>query len=390
MDQDRKKTRKLIGIIVFAIVLFVGLWHLPAVLNVLGKLLRVVSFFFIGLGMAFILNALMRRIENRLFAPLNRRLGRRWKKMRRPAAVTLTLLSFFAVLLLVVFMVIPEMGRTITILADEIPGFVSNVNVWLGELSARYEAIPSTLNLESIDWANLGQSALDVLRNGAGTVVSGTFSAATSIASGVVSVVIGFILAIYVLLSKNRLSAQVRKLLYAYLPEKSADWLVHVGTQATTIFSNFLSGQFFEAVILGVLCFLGMSVFGFQFAPMVSVLVGVTAFIPIFGAFIGMTVGVFMILVNQSPMAALWFVLFFLVLQQIEGNLIYPNVVGKSVMLPGLWVLVAVTVGGNLAGILGMIISVPLCSLLFALLRDAAHKRNVRRGIAPEKIEAME
>lgn len=390
MDQNGKEVRKLAGIIAFAVALFVGLWHLQAVLQALGRLLSLLSFFFIGLGLAFILNTPMRRIETRLFAPLNRRLGERWKRIRRPAAVVATLLVFLSVLALVVLMVIPEIARTTAILANEIPNFLHNVNLWLEDMSTRYEGFPSTIHLESVDWAEIGRSALDLLRNGAGTFVSGTFSAATSFASGVVSFVIGCILAIYVLLSKNRLSAQIRKLLYAYLPEKRADWLVYTGTQANTIFANFLSGQFFEALILGGLCFLGMRIFGFQFAPMVSVLVGFTAFIPIFGAFIGMAVGVFVILVNQSLAAALWFALFFFVLQQIEGNLIYPNVVGKSVMLPGLWVLAAVTVGGNMAGILGMIVSVPLCSLLFALLREAVNKRNAGRGIAPEKIGTRE
>ena len=387
MEFNRKNVRILLGIIAFAVLLFVGLWHLDAVLGVLGFLLGVMTFFIIGLCVAFILNTPMMRIETKLFAPLNRRLGKRWLRIRRPLAVFITLLLVLALLFFAVFLVIPEIGRTFAVLADEIPGFLADANVWLNSLTQEQGGWIEAIRLTEIDWNELAQSAVDLLRNGAGNFLTGTVSAASSIVSSVVSFVVGVILAVYILASKERLGGQVRRVLYAYLPERRVDRVLQVGHMASKTFASFITGQVLEAMILGVLCFIGMSIFGFRFAPAVSLLVGVTAFIPIFGAFIGWFIGAFMILVNQGWMTAVWFSLFFIVLQQIEGNLIYPHVVGKSVMLPGLWVLVAVTIGGNLAGILGMLISVPLASLLYALLREAVDRRNAARGIGPEKLK---
>lgn len=386
MDADRRQTGKLLGIIAFAIALFVGMWHLGEVLRVLRLALSMVSFFLVGLSLAFILNAPMRLIETRLFRPLDRRLGKRWARFRRPAAVVLTLLLLVAVLLLVIFMVIPQMARTVAVLADEIPAFLESANAWLDDLNAQYGTSISALQAAEIDWAKLGEAAVNLLQNGAGAFLTGTVNAATSIVSGVFNFFVGVILAVYVLLSKEKLGGQVRRLLYAFLPEKRVDRILAVLAKANVTFTNFVSGQFFEAVILGVLCFLGMSIFGFRFAPMVSVLVGVTAVVPIFGAFIGCAVGAFMILVNQGWLRALWFLVFFIILQQIEGNLIYPHVVGKVMMLPGLWVLVAVTLGGNIAGIGGMLISVPVTSLAYALLREAVDKRNAARGVPRDKL----
>lgn len=387
MEFDRKNTRTVLGIVAFGVVLFVGLWHFNVVISALQVLLGMVSFFIVGLCLAFILNAPLKLIENRIFAPLNKRLGKRWPRFRRPVSVVLTLLLVLGIVFLVIFMVIPEMVRTITLLTDELPAFVQRVTVWWESLGLDDEAVREKLQLERIDWASIGNAALNLLRTGGSSFLAGTFSAASSIVSGVVSFVVGVIMAVYVLLSKERLSNQTKRILYAYLPEKRADRLVSVGGMANRIFGNFVSGQCLEAFILGALCFLGMVIFRFPFAPMVAMLVCVTAFIPIFGAFIGCFVGAFMILVNQGWLQAVWFVVFFIVLQQVEGNLIYPHVVGKSVMLPGLWVLVAVTVGGNVAGILGMLVSVPLCALVYTLLREAVNRRNERKEIAPSKFE---
>lgn len=386
MDADPKQTKKLLGVIAFAVALFVGLWHLGDVLGALRLALRMISFFLVGLSLAFILNTPMRLLETRLFPPLDRRLGKRWARLRRPAAVTLTLLLFLALVLLVVFMVIPQLGRTIAILADEIPSFFAGINDWLDALATQYGASLAALQEIEIDWAKLGEAAVSLLQGGAGSFLSGTVNAAGSIVSGLFNFVVGMILAIYVLLSKEKLAGQVRRLLYAYLPEKRADRFLEITAKANDTFSHFITGQFMEAVILGVLCFIGMSIFGFRFAPMVSVLVGVTAVIPIFGAFFGCIVGAFMILVNQGLLKAVWFLVFFIILQQIEGNLIYPHVVGKVMMLPGLWVLVAVTLGGNVAGIAGMLVSVPIAALLYTLLREAADGRNAARSTPAEKL----
>lgn len=387
MDFNRKNVRAILGIVTFGVALFVGLWHFDKVSGSLQVALGMITFFVIGLSIAFILNAPLKLIELHLFAPLNKRLGARWLRIRRAISVALTLVLLLGLILLIVFMVIPEMGRTFSLLADEIPGFLAEANKLITDLWAQYGNSIETLPLQPFDWAKLGETVVNWLRNGAGSLVAGTFTAATSLVSGVFSFVIGLIMAFYVLMSKERLSRQVRRILYAYLPEKRADRLCEVGRRANKTFGSFISGQFFEAIILGSMCFIGMKIFGFQFAPMVSVLVGVTSFIPIFGAFIACAVGVFMILVNQGLIKAASFLVFFLVMQQIEGNLIYPHVVGRSVMLPGMWVLVAATLGGNVAGLLGMVVSVPLASLLYSLLRDAVNRRNAKKEVPLEKLQ---
>lgn len=388
MERGPGSLRRTLGIIAFAVALFVGLWHLDVVLGVLGKALGMLSFFVIGLCIAFLLNAPMRVIEARLFAPLDRRLGKRWQRVKRPLAVVLTVLFVIAIVLLVIFMVIPELVDTISVLVSAFPVFLEGANAWLASLGVVGEDILAFIEQQNIDWQAVGQSLLGMLRTGTTSLVTGTFSAASSLVSAIVSGAIGFIVALYVLFAKERLAGQARRVLYAALPERRADRLLEIGATANRVFSAFITGQFFESIILGTLCFLGMTIFRFPFAPMIGVLVGVTAFIPYFGAFIGCFIGAFMILVHQGVLRTLWFVLFFVILQQIEGDFIYPHVVGKSVMLPGLWVLTAVTLGGNLAGILGMLISVPASALLYALLREAVDRRNAGKGIPAEKLRA--
>ena len=210
-------------------------------------------------------------------------------------------------------------------------------------------------------------------------------TAASSIVSGIVDFFIGFIFAIYVLAQREKLSRQVKMILYAALPEAAADYLCRVGALACRVFSNFFSGQCLEACILGFLFVIAMTIFRMPYAVLVGVLVAFTALIPMFGAFIGCALGAFLILM-QNPIQALWFIVMFIVIQQLEGNLIYPKVVGNSVGLPSIWVLAAVTLGGSTMGVLGMLIMIPLCSVAYSLLRESVYGRLKKRGIDREKL----
>lgn len=390
MEFNRKTMKSLMALIAFAIILSAGIWHLSDVSQALGFLLRVLSFFLVGLCLAFIINTLLTFIETRLFPPLDRRLSKRrhWPQIRRVLSLILSLLLVLGLLFALVFMIIPELGRTIQIIIDQFPTFVTQMEAWLGEVlqGANSSLLPETLSLPEIDWESIGATALEWLQTGAGSLVAGTFSAATSFAGSVVNFFVGIVVAIYILYQKEKLAAQTRRVLYAYLPMARADGFLSLCRRASLCFGNFITGQLLEAFILGLLCFLGMTILRFPFALMISLLVGVTALVPIFGAFIGFFVGFVLITVNQSFLQAVWFGVFFIVLQQVEGNLIYPQVVGKRVMLPGLWVLTAVTVGGNVGGVLGMLLSVPLASLLYSLLRDAADKRNTEKKTPAEKL----
>lgn len=386
MEFNRKNMRALMRLIAFAVLLLVSLLHLGSVLQFLQTLLSLFSFLLVGLSLAFIMNTLLRPLEDRVFAPLNRRLGKRWQKICRPPCILLTVLLLTGLVLTVVFMVLPEIGRTLAQLGEQLPAFVDDTVLWLNQTAEKYGRSLDALQELDIDWDKIRDEISSLLRNGASSLLTGTFTAATSLVSGVFNAVIGMVLALYVLANKERLCAQARRVTYAFMPEKRADAVVRVARLANQTFNGFICGQFTEAVILGLLCFIGMLVFGFPFAPMISVLVGFTALIPLFGAFIGVSVGAFLILVNQGFLQALWFVLFFLLLQQLEGNLIYPHVVGKSVMLPGMWVLIAVTLGGNLNGVLGMLVSVPICSVLYALFREAVNRRNRENGVDAAKL----
>lgn len=383
MKEVKSNARKYMGPIAFGVILFVGLWHLGSVARALGVLLGMLSFLFIGCSIAFILNTPLRMIETRLMAPLNKRLSNRWARMRRPIALLLTILLVLALVTFTVFMVLPQLIGAIQTLAMEIPVFLREAEVSLdslaGDLGLDLSALDEALQLEEVDWQQIGDALITLLKSGAGTLLQGTFSAATTIVSTTVNLVVGAILAIYLLVGKEKLAGQAERTLRAYLSPSRVDRLLSIGALANRTFSNFIGGQFLEAVILGVMFFICMTLFRFPFAAMVSVLIGATAVIPIFGAFIGFIIGVFMILVDQGIVRAAWFCVMFFILQQIESDLIYPHVVGKSVMLPGLWVLVAVTLGGNLAGIPGMLIGVPLASVLYALLRQAVNRRNAAR-----------
>lgn len=379
MENNGKHNRILFGGIAFGVVLFVGLWHLDVVARGLGFVFQLLSFIIIGFSLAFLINVPMRMIETRLFAWANRRFTGLWPRIRRPIALLLTLVLLLGILAFTLLLVLPQVGQTLITLAEEIPGVMAQLEAWIRAQPLLQTTLPEIIDLDTIDWASLGKSVAGMLKNGATSFLRGTVSAASSIATGAFNIALGIILAVYVLMGKERLSSQMQRTLRAFLPAARAQRIVHVGRTANRVFSAFISGQFLEAVILGLLFYIGMSLLGFAFAPMVSMLIGVTAFIPIFGAFIGCFVGAFMILIHQGFLTMVGFIVFFIVLQQIEGNLIYPHVVGKSVMLPGLWVLIAVTLGGNLAGIAGMLLSVPTAALLYALLREAVARRNADR-----------
>ena len=242
------------------------------------------------------------------------------------------------------------------------------------------EQINTVFNSLEFNWNRIIETGIDFLKNGAGNVLGTTFSVAMTLINSVMNFVIAFVFACYVLLQKEKLSVQIKKVLYAFFPGKVVRQVLKVASLSYKTFSNFVTGQCLEAVILGTMFFVVMTILKFPYALLVGVVIACTALIPIFGAFIGCVVGTFLILV-VNPMRAVAFVILFLVLQQIEGNLIYPHVVGNSVGLPSIWVLMAVTVGGNLMGVVGMLVFIPLTSILYALFRQIVHKRLKERKI---------
>ena len=301
-------------------------------------------------------------------------IGRISRILRRPVCLLVSILIIIAILVAVVSLVLPEIGRAVMLLVDGVPDWFEKAMVWCIKYTEEYPFIYETIMGLNIDWEATAKSLLGFIGTGTLGVVGNTFVGIFSAFGGVINFVIALIFAIYVLFGKETLSAQLKRLMRAALPEKANRTLLHIGETAHGIFCAFVTGQCIEAVILGSLCAIGMLIFGFPYAAMIGVLVGVTALIPVVGAFIGAGVGAFLILMID-PFEALMFVLFIVVLQQIEGNVIYPKVVGNSVGLPAMWVLAAVTVGGGIGGIVGMLFAVPTASVLYTLLREWTAKR---------------
>lgn len=383
MDFNKRNIKPILLIITFGVLLYSALAHFDVVWQGVGWFFRLILPFLVGLGMAFIINVLMRVVEEKLFRPLNRKNWRYWPKLRRPLALIVSLVGMISVVFILLFMIVPEIRNTIFLVADILPGYLDHLKGRLDAFITWLKLSPNEVPWLSFDANKAGTMVADFLRQGGQQFFNTTVGITTSILSVLFNTLLGFVFAIYVLLQKEKLSCQFKKLFYAYLPQKRVESLLSVMAISNKLFSKFVTGQLTEAVIIGVLCFLGMTVFGLPYAVMISALVGFTALIPVFGAFIGTIIGAFLILMD-SPMKAFWFVVFILVLQQLEGNLIYPKVVGKSVGLPGIWVLVAVTLGGSIWGVLGMLLSVPVCSVAYCLLRQAVAKKLEQKDLAIE------
>lgn len=365
MQLDKKTTLKIIGIISAAAVIFCALQNLGEVVDFLKKVFSIFTPFITGAVIAFIINVPMRGIESILFPK-----SKRFDKLRRPIALVLTLLAIAAVITAVMIIVIPQLVTTAGTLGKQIGPFMTRAQEYIMGVFKDYPQIQEYISGLELDWQSMLSSVSGWVTSG----LSGVGTAAANAVNGIVSAFIGFVFAIYILLQKERLGNQFRMILYSLIPEKAADKFLEIAAQANKTFSSFLSGQCLEAVILGCLFIIPMNLLGMDYIALICVLIAFTALIPLVGAFIGCFVGAFLMLM-ESPLQALIFVIMFLIIQQIEGNLIYPRVVGKSVGLPAIWVLFVVTIGGKLMGVFGMLIMIPTASVLYALFRDFVVKR---------------
>ena len=379
MEFNRQTVKALLGIVCGGIAFAAALLHLHALAGAALWLLGILSPLLLGCAIAFILNVPMRALERRLFP------GRkRGEKLRRPLALLLTLAAVAAVLALAGMVIVPGVKEAAASIAAQAPEAFARLQEHALRLQEYLPLLANQIEGLSIDWAGLSQKAVGLVQNwGKGLLISGG-GLVSGIVSGVTTFFIGLIFSLYILLQKERLARQGRQLCYAFLPEAAADQVLEILRLSEKIFSSFLSGQCLEAVILGTMFVISMALLRFPYALLVGVLIALTALIPIVGAFIGCGVGALLMLVND-PWQALWFVILFLVLQQIEGNLIYPHVVGSSVGLPSIWVLAAVTVGGSLMGIAGMLMFIPLCSVLYALLRRQTYAGLRKKHIPIQK-----
>ena len=361
MQLDKENIKKIRWLIAFAILLYLGVQNLHIVISTVRVLLGFLFPFIIGFGIAFILNIPMKFIEHHLFGKVLKQEKKTAQKLARPVSLVLSICFVICIIVIVMLVVVPELGATFVNIAKKI------------EFGNNPEVVKWAQSLD-IEPGKIIDSVLGVLKNGVNNIVSSTVSITVGLLTTAMNVSIGFVFACYVLLQKEKLMQQVKKAMYAMFPEKPVRYLAHVWNLANRIFSSFITGQCIEAVILGSMFFVSMTILHFPYAMLVGVLISFTALIPLFGGIIGCWVAFFLILMI-SPVKAVLFLGLFLILQQIEGNLIYPHVVGGSVGLPSIWVLVAVTLGGSLMGIAGMLIFIPTVSVIYTLFREWVYAR---------------
>ncbi len=379
---DKKLMHRIFSLIAGAI-LFAWLILDTARASILfSRIWELIAPFAVGAAIAFIFNVPMRALEHQLE-------GMKKQGLRRGLAIVLTLLCMVLVIMFVFELLIPQLRLTIASLSEKIPAFVErtaqNLMVLVAENPELGTWIQETFDLQSLDWPTIVANVLTWAGNQVSSVMGSAVAVIGSVTSGIVNLVISVVFAIYCLSGKETLARQARRLLYSLLREQNADEIIRITRLTNVTFSNFISGQCLEAVILGCLFAVVMAVLKMPYIPLVSVIIGVTALIPVVGAFVGCIVGTFFILVND-PIQAVTFVAVFLVIQQLENNLIYPRVVGTSIGLPGMWVLVSVTIGGEVMGVGGMLVMIPLASVLYALAREFTARRLAQRSIDPEKL----
>lgn len=421
MNFDRQLFRKLLAVVAFGVLLNFAVQHLPVLAQGFSWVGAIIEPFLLGGVVAFILNVPLSAIERFLFPdkktsvietviikenelqdkagemllstlPGGRKAAKNQlprersldvSRFRRPISLTVTLLLVAAVIAFVFGMVIPELGRTATSLLAALPGYFDSAQKWAMELLEGNQELTEYIAGLELDWATLSAQAVTMIEESG--LIESIFGTASSLVGGVVSVVIGLVFSIYVLMRKEQLGRQIKMILYAFLPNEVCEQIIRIASVSSKTFSRFLSGQCTEAVILGTLFFIVMTLFGFPYALLCGVFIGFTALVPIFGSFLGCAVGAFLILM-VDPERTIWFIIMFLILQQIEGQLIYPHVVGNAVGLPSIWVLAAVSIGGSMFGIPGMLFFIPLSSVLYALLREVVYKRLGKKQLDPDEL----
>ena len=379
MDLNKKSMKKIRELIVFTAILVVALWKFDTVLEGAKNIWGILFPFVLGGAIAFVINVPMSFLEKKIFGKTKdgNKMG---EKLARPISLLLTIILAVGVIALVMFGVIPQLTRTMGSLMISIANFVPQMQNWIREFSHNNRDIMKLVNQVQFNQDQAIKWGISILGSGAGNMMNTTMSAVGSIVSGFATFFIAFSFACYILFQKEKLHVQIRKVFFAFISKQKAEAFLKICSLTYQTFANFLTGQCVEAVILGSMFVVTLSILKMPYALLIGTLIAFTALIPIFGAFIGCAVGCFLIFM-VSPKQAVLFIIVFLILQQIEGNLIYPHVVGGSVGLPSIWVLAAVTIGGNLMGIVGMLIFIPLVSVLYTIFREFVYLRLKEKNI---------
>lgn len=381
-----KKTLKFVlTIITFTLLLSWVLNHTSSFTGILGNILSLLSPFLIGACLAFVINTILKPLEKLWEKVPEKKRTKYFDKAKRPVCLAFSTIIVFGAVFAILFMIIPQLVETISSFASMLPEYIKNLEGLLDKAMKALERYNFVLPSIDLDWSKAGELLNKFLDNYADSFINKTVDITTSIVTVIVNFIIAIFFSLYVLSQKEKIGRHFKRFLYAMRPKRKAEKIIAFIDLTSDTFSKFVTGQLLEAVIIGVLCFIGMLILQIPYPAMISVLIGFTALIPVFGALFGTIVGALLILL-VAPMKALWFVIFIIVLQQIETNLIYPKVVGKTVGLPGILVLVSVSIGGSAFGIVGMLFSVPVCTVLYCVYKEFIAKKLKGKDI-PEDLK---
>lgn len=338
----------------------------------------------LGCLVAYVLNIIMKALENHWFPDTNHKAALR---VKRGVCVFLSIFLVFGAIFLIIRIVLPELVQAFSVIANEIPVYFEKVQDWVVDNGDMFPSLAEQIGAMEINWQEMFRKIFTYVTSGFSSMLNSAFSFVSQLLSSVVNIAIATIFAVYILMNKEKLQSQTKTLQKVYMKKSHMNTVNHIIYTANECFTSFITGQCVEAVILGILCTVGMLILRFPYAPMVGTFIGATALIPMVGAYIGAVVGAFMIF-TVSPIQSLVFIVFIVILQQLEGNLIYPKVVGASIGLPGIWVLAAVTIGGGLGGIPGMLIGVPLTATVYRLICQDVQERTRHENISADSKEA--
>ena len=358
------------GIVTYVIILAYVIFNFKNLISGAGNIIGIISPFIIGIAIAFVLNLIMVIFEEKIFSFLDNKKYIKYSKFKRPLSVALTFIVVFVVILGLISFIIPQLIDSISTLTDAVPTYMKSFETLISKYVSNTEILNTVWNNFLSAWKEVLQFTGQILASS----LTGVVNITLGFTSGLFNFILSIIFSIYMLLNKERLQLGMKKVLYAFSGKKLADKVMYLGKISNEAFSNYIGGQFIEAIIIGVLCFIGMIILRMPYALLISVIISVTALIPIFGAFIGTIPSAFIILIID-PMQAIWFVIFIIVLQQIEGNLIYPKVVGGSIGLPPIWVILAMVIGGNTFGLIGILLGIPIFSVIYKVFKEIVDKR---------------
>ena len=383
MKLDRKNVRTILLIIAFAVLLYTAAQNLASVYGAVRTVWRVFGVVITGLAMAFVLNVPLKLFENRVFYGMSEDRRPLVRKLRRPVSLVFALVVSLGLIGILIAVVLPQLTATVAEVAARLPEYISSAVNWLNDFLAGFGIEIESLKNFTVDWEKVFSELTTYLKEGSAnvdgsSVVDTVTGVGTSVVSTVMNTFLGLVVAVYILAQKERIGRFTRRCIDAFLPQKAASGLGRIASMASETFSNFVAGQLADSCILGILCYICMRIFRFPYPEVISVVIGVTSLVPMVGSFIGEVIGALLILI-VSPLKALLFVVMVLAIQQVDGAFIYPRIVGRSVGLPGVAVFCAVIVGGNVAGVIGAMIGVPVCALIYALLREAVDARLRRR-----------